>query len=335
MKWPLPPMLGKLVRELPEGEFVYEPKWDGFRALALRERGKVDIRSRHGNPLGRYFPELVKALCTLAEARFVVDGEIIPDDGDFSALMARLHPAASRVERLSRETPASFVAFDLLALGDATLLETPFEQRRARLEELLAAAPPRVRLTETTRDRDEAAQWLAEHEGVIAKPLDLTYGPGKRWLLKVKRERTADCVVAGFRWRVDRPLPSSLLLGLHDEEGTLQHVGFAASFGVLQAETLLQELKPCVTSLAGHPWEEGFLVGGGNVGRLRGAAGRWVPGMTMDWTPVAPVLVAEVGYDQVDVDRFRHPARFKRWRPDRDPRSCTFDQLVARSHGVA
>jgi ATP-dependent DNA ligase len=170
---------------------------------------------------------------------------------------------------------------------------------------------------------------MEEHEGVIAKPLDLTYGPGKRWLLKVKRERTADCVVAGFRWRVDRPLPSSLLLGLYDGNGLLQHVGVASSFGVRKAEALLETLRPKIVPLEGHPWEQGFLVGGGALGRLRGAAGRWVPGMTMDWTPLAPDLIAEVTYDQVDVDRFRHPARFKRWRPDRDPRSCTLEQLVA------
>ena len=334
VEWPLPPMLGKLVRELPGGQVLYEPKWDGFRALARREGGDIDIRSRHGNPLARYFPELVEALRGLPEERFVVDGEIVPDDGDFTGLMARLHPAASRVDKLARETPASFIAFDLLAERDVELLEAPFAERRARLARLLARSPERVRLTEATRDRDEAARWLAKHEGVIAKPLDLTYGPGKRWLLKVKQERTADCVVAGFRWRVDRPLPSSLLLGLYDDEGALQHVGVAASFGVRRAEELLDELKPHVVELAGHPWQHGFLVGGGHVGRLRGAAGRWVPGMSMDWTPVAPGLVAEVAYDQVDVDRFRHPARFKRWRPDRDPRSCTFAQLGAEAEAV-
>ena len=251
----------------------------------------------------------------------------VPDDGDFPALMHRLHPAASRVARLAEEAPATLVAFDLLAIGDRGLLDEPFGERRARLETLLVDVPPRVRLTEATRDPETAARWLDLHEGVIAKPLDLTYGPGKRWLLKVERERTADCVVAGFRWRVDRPLPSSLLLGLYDEEGVLQHVGVATSFGVRQAEELLESLRRCVVPLQGHPWEHGFLVGGGAVGRLRGAAGRWTPGMTMDWTPVAPELVAEVSYDQVDVDRFRHPARFKRWRTDRDPRSCTLDQL--------
>jgi ATP-dependent DNA ligase len=328
MEWPLPPMLGKLVRELPLGDVLYEPKWDGFRALTLRDGRDVDLRSRHGNPLARYFPELADALLGLGAERYVVDGEIVPDDGDFPALMQRLHPAASRVARLAEEAPTTFVAFDLLAVGDVVLLDAPFAERRARLESLLAAAPSRVRLTEATRDPATATRWLEGHEGVIAKPLDLTYGPGKRWLLKVKRQKTADCVVAGFRWRVERPLPSSLLLGLYDDDdGPLQHVGVASSFGLRQAEELLETLREHVAPLEGHPWEHGFLVGGGALGRLRGAAGRWVPGMTMDWTPVAPALVAEVGYDQVDVERFRHPARFLRWRPDREPRSCTLAQL--------
>jgi len=327
VEWPLPPMLGKLVRELPLGDVLYEPKWDGFRALALRDGGELDLRSRHGNPLSRYFPEIAEALLALREQRFVLDGEIVPDDGDFPALMQRLHPAASRVARLAEEAPATFVAFDLLAAGDVVLLGAPFAERRARLEALLAHPPARVRLTEATRDPETAARWVDEHEGVIAKPLDLTYGPGKRWLLKVKRQRSADCVVAGFRWRAERPLPSSLLLGLYDDAGLLQHVGVASSFGVRQAEELLATLREHVAPLEGHPWEHGFLVGGGALGRLRGAAGRWVPGMTMDWTPVAPELVAEVTYDQVDVDRFRHPSRFKRWRADREPRSCRLEQL--------
>lgn len=325
---PIKPMLARLERELPRAEYVYEPKWDGFRALAFRDGREVALQSRHGNPLARYFPEIVAPLQALAAERFVLDGEIVALQAPFPALMARLHPAVSRVRKLSRETPASFVAFDLLALGAESLLDAPFEERRMRLERLLADAPPGLLLTEATDDFDVARDWLERYEGVIAKPRELPYSPGKRTMVKVKRERTVDCVVAGFRWRVDRPLPSSLLLGLYGGDGKLRHVGVASSFGLRQAESLLEELRPHRVALTGHPWEHGFLLGGGATGRLRGAAGRWTPEMTMDWVPVDPVLVAEVGYDQVDEDRFRHPARFKRWRPDRHPRSCTFEQLA-------
>ena len=326
---PLPPMLGKLARELPRGEFLYEPKWDGFRCLVFRDGDEVQLQSRHGNPLARYFPELVEGALAIAEPRFVLDAEIVAPDASFEALMARLHPAASRVERLRTETPTVLIAFDLLARGDRSLLDVPFAERRRELEEVLCTAPAPTFVTPATTDLDVASAWLDQFEGVIAKPLDSAYEPGKRSLLKVKRERTADCVVAGFRWRVDRPLPSSLLLGLYDDRGELHHVGVAASLGVREAQRLLEELRPHTAPLEGHPWEHGFLLAGGSVGRLRGAAGRWAPGMTMDWTPVTPELVAEVTYDQVDVDRFRHPARFRRWRPDRDRRSCTFEQLEA------
>ena len=256
-----------------------------------------------------------------------LDGEIITPSADFAALMARLHPAASRVERLRRETPAAFVAFDLLGLAERPLLGLAFGSRRERLETVLASAKPPIFLTPATADPEQAARWLDDFEGVVAKRRDLGYAPGKRLLTKVKRIRTADCVVGGFRWRVDRPLPSSLLLGIYDASGSLQHVGVAGGFSARQAEGLLAELRPLVSPLQGHPWERGFLVGGGAVGRLRGAAGRWTPEMTMDWTPVAPTRVAEVTYDQLDGDRFRHPARFRRWRPDRDAASCTFDQF--------
>jgi ATP-dependent DNA ligase len=326
-QWPLPPMLGKLVRSLPAGDLLYEPKWDGFRCVAARAGDEVDLRSRHGNALGRYFPELVNGMRSVRAARFVVDGEIVAPGAVFADLMARLHPAASRVDLLRRETPTRFVAFDLLAVGDESLLELPFGQRRERLERLLGDAPPPLSVTPATDDATIAAEWVDRFEGVLAKPLGGVYEPGKRALLKVKRERTADCVVAGFRWRLDRPLPSSLLLGLYDDVGALHHVGVASSFGVRDAARLLEELRPHVAPLERHPWEHGFLLGGGPTGRLRGAAGRWTPEMTMDWTPLEPALVAEVTYDQVDVDRFRHPSRFRRWRRDRDPRSCTFAQL--------
>jgi ATP-dependent DNA ligase len=315
---PVPPMLAKLADDLPAGS-AYEPKLDGFRCLVFRDDDRVALQSRHGNDLTRYFPEVV---ARLPRGALVLDGELVLEDGQFSQLMQRLHPAASRVELLAHETPARFVPFDLLAVGDRSLLDVPFAVRRAELERVV----PEV--GEISDDVDVARRWLETREGVMAKARDGAYTPGKRGWVKVKQRRTADCVVAGFRWRANRPLPSSLLLGVFAADGRLEHVGVAASFGVRQAEALLAELRPRVAPLEGHPWEHGFLVGGGAVGRLRGAAGRWVPGMTMDWTPVAPVLVAEVTYDQVDGGRFRHPARFVRWRPDRVPASCTFAQFA-------
>lgn len=318
-------MLARLADELPSDGYLFEPKLDGFRCVVFRDGHEVELQSRHGNPLARYFPEIVTAVRGIGEERVVLDGEIVGRGSGFVDLMHRLHPAASRVERLAVETPAQFVAFDLLAVGDESLLEAPLLERRRRLEALLAGSP--VKVGQSTARRDVASLWLETTEGVIAKPDDSRYLPGKRGWSKIKRRLTADCVVAGVRWRVERPLPSSLLLALYDEAGALEHVGVASSFGVTQARSLLDELQPHVVELAGHPWEHGFLVSGGASGRLRGAPGRWLPGMTMDWTPIAPVLVAEVSYDQVDARRFRHPARFVRWRRDRAPRSCTFDQL--------
>jgi ATP-dependent DNA ligase len=325
---PLEPMLARLERELPRDGYVYEPKWDGFRCLAFRDGEDVDLRSRNQRPLARYFPELVAALRALPAARFVLDGEIVA--GDFEALLRRLHPAASRVERLSVETPASFVAFDVLAHGDNDVRGQPFVARRRLLEELLAQAQPPLVLTELTDDEARAAAWLDERngiDGVVAKHRDLTYEPGARVMVKVKRERTADCVVAGFRWLADRPLPSSLLLGLYDDDDVLRHIGIASSFPQARRQALLEELAPYVVELAGHPWEHGFLLAGGPTGKLPGAAGRWTPEMTQDWLPLAPRLVCEVAFDQVDVYRLRHPARFRRWRPDLDPRACNLAQL--------
>jgi ATP-dependent DNA ligase len=336
--FPLPvslrPMLGRLTRELPLGDLLYEPKWDGFRCLVFRNGGEVDLRSRHGRPLARYFPELVEGLLALPARSFVLDAEIVADAG-FPALMSRLHPAASRVERLRRETPATLVCFDLLSLGEAALLDRAFVERRTRLEELLHDAVAPIRITPATDDPELAAGWLDRFEGggidgVMAKPLDMAYEPGARSMLKVKRERTADCVLAGVRLFPDKPLLSSLMLGLYDGEGQLEHVGVITSFRAARRLELLDELAPLVTQLEGHPWEHGFLTGGSPMGRLPGAAGRWTPGeMTQDWVPLAPERVCEVTYDHVDFDRFRHPARFKRWRPDRDPVSCTFEQLEA------
>jgi ATP-dependent DNA ligase len=335
MEFPIQPMLARLERDLPRGDFLYEPKWDGFRALAFRDGDEVELQSRHGRPLGRYFPELTEGFRALAERRFVLDGEIVvvsEDELDFPALMARLHPTASRVERLRRETPASFVAFDLLGAGGESLLAAPFRERRPRLERLLSDPPPAIAVTPATADAEVAAGWLDRFEGVVAKGRDLPYEPGRRTMVKVKRERTADCVVGGFRWMADHPFIGSLLLGLYDDDGQLLHVGVVTSFTEPRRMALVEELRTLVAPLAGHPWEHGFNVGRSPTGRLLGAAGRWIPGeMTQDWVPLRPECVVEVAYDQVDGQRFRHPARFRRWRPDRDPRSCTLDQLRGRA----
>jgi ATP-dependent DNA ligase len=330
------PMLARLVRELPRGRFRYEPKWDGFRCLAFRDGHDVELRSRNGRPLARYFPELVAGLGALPEPRFALDGEIVlvtAGEFDFAALMRRLHPAASLVERLAREHPAALVVFDVLAVGDDDLRDRPFAERRRRLERLLERAPPPLRITPQTDDPALAEDWLRRFtgggiDGVVARPLDGRYTPGARTLFKVKHARTADCVVAGFRVHPDRDAVSSLLLGLYGPDGELHHVGVAASFTGARGRELLAELLPLAIPLERHPWRDGFLLGGGAVGRLKGSVGRWDPReMALDWAPIAPERVCEVAFEQVDERRFRHPARFRRWRPDRDPRSCTLDQL--------
>jgi ATP-dependent DNA ligase len=334
---PLAPMLARRVAELPAGDYLYEPKWDGFRCLVYRSRAEVDLRSRHDRPLARYFPELVHAFRALREARLVMDGEIVvprPTGFDFDALLARVHPAASRVDRLSRETPSRFLAFDLLARGDEDLQHRPFEERRRMLEDVLAGDTGRIELTPATSDEAAASRWLdappgSGIDGVVAKRRDLRYEAGARRMVKVKRERTADCVVAGFRLYVDRPLLSSLLLGLYDEEDRLRHIGTVTAFTVKRRRELLDELAPLAVPLEGHPWEHGFLTGGSPMGRMAGAAARWSPAeMELDWIPLAPERVCEVAFDQLDHDRLRHPARFRRWRPDRDPRSCRLEQLT-------
>jgi ATP-dependent DNA ligase len=335
-------MLGRRVDELPAGDWIYEPKWDGFRCLAFRAGAEIDLRSRHDRPLARYFPELVEGLSDLCPTSFVLDGEIVvpgPAFLDFDALLARVHPAASRVVRLSRETPARFIAFDLIACDGQDLRERPFRERRALLCDLMGEPRASVRATPATRDPVLAAEWLAGAgggiDGVMAKAADLPYRPGVRAMLKVKPERTADCVVAGFRLYVDRPLLSSLLLGLYDDAGELRHIGIVQSFTQKRRRELLEELVPLRVSLTGHPWEQGFLTGGGATGRLAGAAGRWAPGeMALDWVPLAPERVCEVAYDQLDHGRLRHPARFRRWRPDRTASSCTLDQLAAPEAGA-
>jgi ATP-dependent DNA ligase len=332
---PLEPMLGRLARELPTGDYVYEPKWDGFRCIAFRDGDEVDLRSRNDKPFARYFPEVVEALLQLPQDRFVLDGELlVTNDGayDFNALMLRLHPAQSRAAELARSTPAQFVAFDLLALGDEDLLEAPFTQRRTLLE----GVTPRqtgdtFRITPATRDPEQARRWLGAHgaaiDGVMAKRADQPYVPGARSMIKVKQEQTLDVVVAGMRG-ADNPLRvSSLLLGLHDDEGTLHHIGVVANLGKKRGAEVLAELEPDIVPLAGHPWEQGFLIGGGALGRLRGAAARWTPDMPQDWVPLSGTRVAEVAYDRADNGRLRYPARLVRWRPDRDARSCTFEQF--------
>src|ERR671922_1435588 len=345
MQPPVAPMLGRLARELPADGFVYEPKWDGFRCLAFRSAGVVDLRSRNDRPLARYFPELVEALLELPAAEAVLDGEIVVPSAngfDFSALLARVHPAASRVQRLRLQTPARYIAFDLLALGDDDLRERPFTERRSALADLLRGAAAPLHLTAATDDPDVARDWLARYrgrgiDGVVAKSRDMRYEPGVRAMVKVKHEQTADCVVAGCRLFADRPQISSLLLGLYDDDGgELRHVGVASGFGAARRRELAEVLGPHVVELAGHPWERGFLLAGSPIGRLAGAAGRWSPQeMTLDWIPLAPRLVVEVAYDHVDADRFRHAARFRRWRPDRDPRSCRLEQLELPFHDPA
>ena len=331
---PLKPMLGRLARELPVGGHLYEPKWDGFRAIAFRDGDAIDVRSRNDRPLARYFPEVVAGLRALDPDRVVLDGEIVlAGTFDFPKLMGRLHPAKTRSDRLAAEAPAAFVAFDLLAVGDEDLRRTPFAERRARLEEVRVAPP--VHLTPASDDPAVAEAWLerfqgAGIDGVVAKPRDDAYAPGARAIVKVKRERTAECVVAGLRFHAGRPMVGSLLLGLYDDDGALVHVGVTSAFPERRRVELLEELRPLAVSLAGHPWEHGYSLQGGETGRLPGAAGRWDPAnMPLDWVPLAIERVAEVAYDQVDRGRFRHPARFRRWRPDRDPASCTFDQLAA------
>jgi ATP-dependent DNA ligase len=328
-------MLARLSHELPAEDHLYEPKWDGFRALAFRDGAWAELQSRHLNRFGRYFPELLAALRGLAAERLVLDGEIIvfgESGADFGALLKRIHPADSRVQLLSRQTPASFVAFDVVAEGDADLMAEPFEERRRRLERILRDAGPPLLLTPITDDLSLAQRWLEEFtgvgvDGVVAKPRSLRYEPDRRVMVKVKRERTAECVVAGFRSVGDEV--TSLLLALYAGDGSLRHVGVSSSFTREKRRELKRRLDPLGTPLERHPWKDGFGIERRPVGRLRGAAGVWLPGMAMDWTAVRPVLVCEVRYDQLDGDRFRHPARFVRWRPDRTPESCGFDQLTA------
>jgi ATP-dependent DNA ligase len=337
---PLKPMLAKLARTLPEGDgWLFEPKWDGFRCIVFRDGDAVELASRNERPFTRYFPELLDPLRATLPDRCVVDGEIVvPDrDGrglDFDALLQRIHPAESRVRRLAGETPASYVAFDLLAHDDESLLERPLRERRAALHEAVRPRSP-VYLTPATTDRATAADWFARFEGagldgVVAKRLDDPYQQDKRALVKVKHERTADCVVAGYRIHKDGQGVGSLLLGLYDDNDRLQHVGVAASFTVAFRRELLAELEPLThNALEGHPWREWaeWQENQELVDRRPGATSRWNAGKDLSWVPIRAERVAEVTFGQLENRRFRHGVSFVRWRPDREPSSCRYDQL--------
>ena len=332
---PLAPMLAKSVKTVPEGDFRYEPKWDGFRCIAFRDGDEVELASRGEKPLTRYFPEVVEALRDNLPPRAVVDGEVVIAQGDrldFEALLQRIHPARSRVERLAAETPASFVAFDLLAEGDESLLAAPFAQRRDRLQRALSSAGPPVFVTPCTDDVSLAREWFEVFEGagldgVIAKPATDSYRPDARAMFKIKHERTADCVVAGYRWHKSGPVIGSLLLGLY-QDGALQHVGVSASFTAKRRQELVAELAPYVAEDPDtHPWGAWSEAEAHANDRLPGAVSRWNAKKDLSFIPLRPDLVAEVAYDHMEGTRFRHTAQFRRWRPDREPPSCTYEQL--------
>jgi ATP-dependent DNA ligase len=334
---PVKPMLAKLASEVPPaGDVLYEPKWDGFRCVVFRDGDEVELGSRNERPLTRYFPEIVPPLREALPEKAVVDGELViatADGLDFEALLQRIHPAASRIEKLAAETPVSFVAFDLLAFGDHDLRAEPFRERRALLERALAGAQPPVHLTPATADRDVALDWFRRFEGagldgVVAKPAELPYVEDQRVMVKVKHERTADCVVAGFRWHKSGGVVGSLLLGLYDGDGRLHHVGVTATFTMARRRELVEELAPYrEDALEGHPWAAWAEMAGAGQTRMPGGLSRWNAKKDLSWEPLRPELVCEVAYDHLQGDRFRHATRFLRWRPDRDPRSCTYDQL--------
>jgi len=335
---PIEPMLAKLASALPEGEgWLFEPKWDGFRAIVFRAGEEVYVQSRDLRPLDRYFPELAPALRAALPPRCVVDGEIVIATGhglDFDLLQLRLHPAASRVARLAASTPASFVAFDLLAEGERDLRARPQAERRAALEKALARAAGPIQLTPCTRDRGRAGEWFHRFEGagldgVVAKHESTTYQPGKRVMVKVKHTRTADCVVAGFRWHKHGPgeLVGSLLLGLFDEGGRLHHVGVTSSFTTAARRQLANELEPLRKgALVAHPWRE-WAEAGGEGTRMPGGQSRWSQGKDLSWEPLRIERVCEVKYDHLQGDRFRHATTFLRWRDDKRPADCRYDQL--------
>ena len=333
---PVLPMLAKRVSELPaSGDWIFEPKWDGFRALIFRDGKEVMIQSRDEKPLNRYFPELIDPLLKQLPAKCVLDGEIvIAQKGalDFDSLQLRLHPAASRVKLLSEQIPASIVFFDLLAEGKRDLCKEPFAERRSQLESLLSSVKSPLHLTPATTDFSLASDWFRRFEGagldgVVAKPKEGTYEPNKRVMLKVKHERDCDCVVAGFRWhkKGESTGIGSLLLGLYNDAGKLQHVGVCASFTNEKRLELVEFLKPYrKNALASHPWKEWAID---PTGRMPGVQSRWSQGKDLSWEPLRPELVVEVAYDHMQGSRFRHTAQFRRWRKDKKPSDCTFEQL--------
>jgi len=334
---PVPPMLAKPVRSIPL-DASYEPKWDGFRSICFRDGDQVELGSRNERPMTRYFPELVAAVRAELPERCVLDGEIVvaTDHGlDFEALQQRIHPADSRVRMLAEKTPASFIAFDLLALGDDDYTRRPFSERRATLVDALAGSGPSIHVTPATTDLQTAQRWFEEFEGagldgIIAKPLSLTYQPDKRVMFKIKHERTADCVVAGYRVHKsggpEGQAIGSLLLGLYQDNGQLASVGVIGAFPMAERRRLFAELQPLVTGFEGHPWNWAAHEAGERTPR-KNEFSRWNAGKDLSFVPLRPERVVEVRYDHMEGPRFRHTAQFSRWRPDRDPRSCTYAQL--------
>jgi ATP-dependent DNA ligase len=331
-------MLAKIADELPHADgYLFEPKWDGFRAIVFRNGDEAYIQSRDLRPLNRYFPELERALAETLPKGCVIDGEIVVVGAsglDFDALQQRLHPAASRIAKLASTTPASFVAFDLLAAGGRSTMELPQSERRIRLERLLGQIARPVHLTPMTRDRAQAEEWLKRFEGagldgVIAKPEAGTYQPGKRAMLKIKHARAAECVVAGFRWYRDtQDAVGSLLLGLYDDAGVLQHVGVTSAFTMAMRRQLADELGPLrKDAMENHPWRGWANAGEAEANRMPGAQSRWSGGKDLSWEPLRPERVCEVKYDHLQGDRFRHAAVFLRWRPDKPPQDCRYDQM--------
>jgi ATP-dependent DNA ligase len=334
---PVPPMLAKAVKQIPDGAMSFEPKWDGFRSIIFRDGDDVEIGSRKERPMTRYFPEIVEAVRANLPERCAVDGEIIVigesgDRLDFEVLQQRIHPAASRVKLLSEQTPARFVAFDLLALGDTDYTKRPFSERRTALVDALATAQPPIHVTQATTDRDIAERWFHQFEGagldgLIAKPLDGAYQPDKRTMFKVKHERTADCVVAGYRvHKSGKDRIGSLLLGLYNDAGDLASVGVIGAFPMARRQELFEELQPLVTTFDDHPWAWAKQEEGARTPRA-GETSRWNAGKDLSFVPLRPERVVEVRYDHMEGIRFRHTAQFVRWRPDREPESCTYEQL--------
>ena len=339
---PLAPMLSSPVAEIPSGDgWLFEPKWDGFRTLVFRDGDEILLQSRDEKPMNRYFPELLAPLAASLPQRCVLDGEIVIAGShglDFEALLLRIHPAESRVKLLAAQSPASYVAWDLLAIDDDDLRESPLELRRERLEDVLANASPPIHISPATRDREVAEDWFRRFEGagldgVMAKRLDAPYRAGERTMIKVKHSRTADCVVAGFRWHKNGPgtMVGSLLLGLYDDAGKLHHVGVTAAFTTVMRKQLVDELAPLrVNAIKNHPWRdwaEAQEEASAKGQRMPGASSRWNRGKDLSWVPLRPERVVEVSYDHMQGTRFRHAAHFLRWRPDKKPEDCRYDQL--------